>query len=138
MPCWHMQSKACFHSMRPVLLLVFTTLLAFRFLRAIAFTPDIAWTRHSCGQVIAGTVFAFLLLNGGIIHMHIVLDGGYIIVSQQYLQAERIIAQHEVAHGEGMTQNVRTDAFAGDASPLAKAGEQHLHAIFRERGARLC
>src|SRR5579872_1229378 len=120
-PAWYVPAFT-----RSFLCFVFAALLAPLLFGAIALAPDIAWTRHTCWQVVAGTVFALLFLNSGIIHMHVVFYGRHIIVSQQFLQAERVVARHEVAHGEGMAQNVRTDAFAGDARAFAKACKQHL------------
>ena len=61
--------------------------------------------------MIARTIFAFLLLDRRIIHVHIELDRRHILVPQEFLQAKGIIAQHQVANGKRMAKDVRTDAF---------------------------
>ena len=73
--------------------------------------------------MITGTVLALLGLDGLVVHMHVVLDGRHVLVSQQLLQAEGVVAQHQVANGKRVAQNVRADALAGDARALPDALE---------------
>jgi hypothetical protein len=47
--------------------------------------PGVLWPLHPCRQMIPWTIFAFLLLDRRIIHMHIELDGRHIFVSQEFL-----------------------------------------------------
>ena len=88
--------------------------------RPIAFAPDLPRPRHARRQVISGTVLALLILNGRVVHVHVVLDRRHILMPQQFLQAKRVIAQHQVAHREGMPQDMRADALVGDPGSLAK------------------
>src|SRR5579875_3123802 len=65
-----------------------------------ALAPELARSRHACGEMIARTVFAFLLLKDGIIHMDVVEDRAQILMAQQFLEAERIAALDQVIHGK--------------------------------------
>jgi hypothetical protein len=76
---------------------------------------------------------AFLLLNERIIEMHVVLDGRYILMPQQFLERVNVTTEHEVAHGESMAEDVRADTLAlRQISPLANALKQHVHAATSE------
>jgi len=77
--------------------------------------------------MITGAVLAFLRLDGLVVHVHIILDGSHILVSQQFLQAEGVIAQHQVANGERMTQDVGADAFISDPGAFAQARKEQGH-----------
>ena len=57
-------------------------------------------------------------------------------MSQQFLKRKRVVPQLQVADGEGVAEDVRTDAFAGDPGPFVQAREEQGHAVFGERGAR--
>jgi len=87
--------------------------------------------------MIARAILALLGLDGLIIHMHIVLDGGHVLVPQQFLQAKGIVAEHQVADGEGMPEDVRTDAFPRHPRTLADASEEECHPVLGQRQARL-
>ena len=106
-------------------------------LRPIAFAPDLPRPRHARRQMISRTVLALLILNGRVVHVHVVLDRRHILMPQQFLQAKRVIAQYQVAHREGMPQDMRADALVGDPGSLAKTREEHLYPILGERRARL-
>jgi hypothetical protein len=69
--------------------------------------------------------------------VHVAFDRGHILMPQQFLQTERVIAQYQVANGEGMAKNVRADALIGDAHPLPDALEEQRDPILGERQARL-
>src|SRR5207248_2122847 len=73
--------------------------------------------RHAGRQMIPGTVLALLLLNIVVVHAHVELDGGHVLVPKQFLQAERVVARLQVADGEGVPQDVRADALVGDVGP---------------------
>lgn len=47
-----------------------------------ALAPQITWSRHPRGNMIARAKFAFLLLDDRIIHMDVVEDGGQILMAQ--------------------------------------------------------
>src|SRR6266566_1040483 len=51
---------------------------------------DLSWSWHPSRNMIARAIFAFLILNESIIHMHIILHGGQIFMSEQLLQAKGI------------------------------------------------
>ena len=91
--------------------------------RPIAFAPDLPRPRHTRRQVIARAVLALLRLDRLVVHVHVVLDGGHILMPQQFLQAKGIVAQHQVAHSKGMPENVGTDTLVGDPRPFANAFE---------------
>ncbi len=88
--------------------------------------------------MIARAILSLLCLNGLIIHMHIIFDRGHILMSEQFLQAERIVAQNEVADRKCMAKNVGTDPFPCDACSFFQAGEQQGHTIFRQWSPRFC
>ncbi len=64
------------------------------------------------GQVITGAILPLLRLDGLVIHVHVVLHRGHVFMSQQFLEAERVVAQHQVTDGERMTENVGTHALS--------------------------
>src|SRR5215467_9093295 len=103
----------------------------------VATPPCLPRPWHMLWQVVSGAVLALLRLDGLIVHVHVVLDGGHVLVTQQLLQAEGIVAQHQVADSERVAQNVRADAFASDTGALSDALEEQCHPVFCERGARL-
>ncbi len=80
---------------------------------------------HACGQMVARAVLTLLCLDGLIVHMHVVLDGRHVLMSQQFLQTEGIVAQYQVADRKGMTEDVRADALVSDPCTLADAFEVH-------------
>ena len=82
------------------------------------FRSEISWPRHPGGDMIARTVFALLLLQHSIIHMNVIEHGVEIFMPQQLLQAEGIIAFHQIVHGERVAQNMRADALASYACTL--------------------
>ena len=88
-------------------------------------------------QVISRAVLALLRLDCLVVHVHVVLHSAHILVTQQFLQAERIIAQHQVADREGVPEDVRTDALVRDPGSLANARKQQRHAIDGQRHAGL-
>src|SRR5579885_3803410 len=94
-----------------------------------ALAPELARSRHACGDMIARTVFAFLLLKDGIIHMDVVEDRAQILMAQQFLEAERIAALDQVIHGKGVPQDVRTHAFARDPRSFSEPLEKPPHPI---------
>src|SRR5215470_15169205 len=49
-------------------------------------SPRLPGPGHACGQVISRTILALLLLDGLVVHMHVVLHGGLILVPQQLVQ----------------------------------------------------
>ena len=73
----------------------------------VAASARLPGPRHARGQVITWAVLALLGLDGLVVHVHIVVDGGHVLVAQQFLQAEGVIAQHQVADGERVAQDVR-------------------------------
>src|SRR5258708_18533212 len=87
--------------------------------------------------MISRTVLPLLLLNIFIIHVHVQANRQEILVSQQFLERKRVVAQLQVTNGEGMTEDVRADALAGDPGPFAQAREQERYPILGERRARL-
>jgi len=86
--------------------------------------------------MITGAVLALLRLNGLVIHMHIVLHRRHVLVSQQLLQAEGVVAQYQVADGEGMTEDVGIDAFVRNPGAFTQARKEQGHSVLGERGAR--
>ena len=79
--------------------------------------------------MISRTVLAFLFLNGLIVHVHIrVLDRGDVFVPKQFLEAEWIIAERQVANGKGMAQDLWTDVLVGDPSTFAERTLTSLNA----------
>jgi len=74
--------------------------------------------------MVARAVLALLGLDRLIVHVHVVLDGRHILMPQQFLEAKGVIAQHQVADGEGMAEDVRADALAGDARSFTDALEE--------------
>src|SRR5579883_811064 len=76
------------------------------------------WSGHAGRQMVSRTVFALLRLNGLIVHMHIHLDCGHILMPQQFLEAKRIIAQHQITNGECMAEDMRANSFASDSGAL--------------------
>ena len=95
-------------------------------------TPGFSWARHARWQVIPRAVLAFLCLDRLIIHVHVVLHSGHVLMAQQLLQAKRVVPQDQVAYGERMTENVRADALVRDASTLTNTLEEQADAIFRQ------
>src|SRR5260370_41350747 len=93
-------------------------------------------SRHPCGQMISRTVLAFLRLNGLIIHVHVVLDRRNVLVAKQFLEAEWIIAQHQVANGKSMAQDMGTDALVSNPCSFADPLEKQLNPIFCQWGPR--
>ena len=87
--------------------------------------------------MVAGAVLALLLLNIVVVHVHVEPHGREVLMPQQLLEREGVVAQLEVADREGVAEDVRADTLAGDASPLAQAREEQRHAVLGERGARL-
>jgi hypothetical protein len=69
--------------------------------------------------MITGTVLALLGLDRLIVHVHVGLHRRHILVSEELLQTKWIIAQHQVTNGEGVTENVGTDALLRYSRPLA-------------------
>ena len=82
--------------------------------------------------MIARTILALLRLDRLIVHVHVVLDRRHILMPQQFLQAKGVIAQHQVANGEGMAKNVRADALIGDARSFTDALEEQRDPILRQ------
>ncbi len=76
--------------------------------------------------MIAWAVLVLLRLDGLVVHVHVVLDRRHIFMAQQFLQAERVMAQHQVADGKRMPEDMRADAFEEQRDP-----------IFGQRQARL-
>ncbi len=72
-----------------------------------------------------------------VVHMHVVLDGRHVLMSQQFLQTEGIVAQYQVADGKGMAENVRTDALVSDPRTLSDAFEEQGHPVLGQWQARL-
>jgi hypothetical protein len=116
---------------------LFFVLLCARSSGPVAASARLPRSWHARGQVIARAELALLLLDGGVIHVHVVLHGRHVLVAQQFLETKGVVAQHQVARREGVAQDVRADALAADAGPLANAGEEHFHPVLGERGARL-
>ena len=87
--------------------------------------------------MIARTVLALLRLDRLIVHVHVVFDRRHILMPQQFLQAKGVIAQHQVANGEGMAEDVGADALAGDTRSLPDALEEQRDPVLGERQARL-
>jgi hypothetical protein len=87
--------------------------------------------------MIARAILALLRLDRLIVHVHVVLDRRHILMPQQFLEAKWVIAQHQVANGEGMAKNVWADALIGDACSFTDALEEECHPILGERQARL-
>ena len=69
--------------------------------------------------------------------MHVVLDRRHILMPQQFLQAKGVIAQHQVADGEGMAENVRADALLCNPRTFANACKEQRDAIDRQWTTRL-
>src|SRR5260370_4417644 len=88
------------------------------------FAPRFAWPWHAWGNVISRTIFPFLILDRRIIHMHVIFHRRHIFMSKQLLQAKGIVALHQIVNGEGMTEDVRTDALADNASTLFEPFEE--------------
>src|SRR5690242_16236844 len=63
-------------------------------------------------HAITGTKFPLLCLDIDIIQVHIVLDCTDIFMPQQFLQAEDVPAEHEVAHCKGVPEDVGADTLA--------------------------
>ncbi|SRR6266487_2726546 len=87
--------------------------------------------------MIARTILALLRLNRLIVHVLVILYCRHIFMSQQFLEAKEVIAQHQGANGEGMAKNVRADALIGDARSFTDALEEQRNPILGERQARL-
>lgn len=83
--------------------------------------------------MVSWAILALLCLDRLIVHMHVVLDGGHVFMPEQFLETEGIIAQDQVANGEGMAEDVRTDALVGEACPFAQASKELRHTISRQR-----
>jgi hypothetical protein len=83
-----------------------------------ALAPKIAWARHASWNMIARAKLAFLLLHDRIVHMDVIEYGGQILMSQQFLQAKRIIALEQIVHGEGVSQDMWANPFARDSGAL--------------------
>jgi hypothetical protein len=106
-------------------------------LRPVATPSRLPRPRHARGQVIARAVLPLLLLNIIVIHVHVQAHRREVLVPQQLLERKWVVTQLEVADGEGVAEDVRADALAGNPSPLAQAREQQRHPVLGERGARL-
>src|SRR5581483_8672214 len=89
---------------------------------------------HLDRQMIPWTIFALLLLDRHIIHVHIEFDSCHIFMPQEFLQTKGIIPQNQVANSKGVPENVRTDAFIRDSSPFTNPFEKHLYTILGQRG----
>ena len=77
------------------------------------------------------TIFSLLCLDCLIIHMHVIFYRGHILMPQQLLETEGIIAQDEVANGKSMAKNVGTDTLVGDPCPFAQTSEELRHTVSR-------
>lgn len=55
-------------------------------------------------HVVARRELAFLLLGQGVIEMHVLPDGGHILMTQQFLEGENVAAEHQKADCECMTE----------------------------------
>ena len=83
--------------------------------------------------MIAGAERALLHLNVQIVEVHVVADGLHVLVPEQLLQAERIPAQHQVAHREGGAEDVRRDPPVGEAAAALEAANDLVDAPTREQ-----
>jgi hypothetical protein len=101
----------------------------------VAAASRFSWPWHACGQMVARAVLTLLRLDGLIVHMHVVLDGRHVLMSQQFLQTEGIVAQYQVADRKGMTEDVRADALVSDPCTLADAFEEQGHPVPGQRQA---
>src|SRR5205807_10530951 len=115
--------SAFFFTIQPFLLLF----------RPVTLVSGLTWSRHSRRNVIARAKFALLLLHDRIVHMDVVEDGGQILMTQEFLQAKRIIALEQIVHRKRMPQDMRADSLACNLSSLFEALDEHLHPIFGER-----
>src|SRR5579883_585045 len=89
-------------------------------------------------HIIAGTELAFLFLNERIIEMHVVFDRGDILMTEQLLQCVNVAAEHEVTHGESMSEDVGADTLAlRQIGALADTLKQHVHAATSQRETAL-
>ena len=79
--------------------------------------------------MVSWTIFALLRLDGLVIHMHVILDGGHIFMPQEFLEAKGVIAQDQIANGKGMAKDVRTNALVGDPCAFAQTSKELRHAI---------
>lgn len=79
---------------------------------------------------------ALLIVKGLVVHPHVDFDGRHIFVSEQFLQAERITTIDQVANGKGVSQNMRTDAFARNPGAFFEPLKEERHAILGERKTR--
>src|SRR2546429_4822843 len=91
--------------------------------------PCLFGSRHAGWQMISRTILALLGLDGLVVHMHVVLDRGHVLMPKQFLQTEGVVAQDQITNGKGMAKDVRTDALVGDASPFAQTSEEQGDAI---------
>ena len=86
--------------------------------------PCLSWPWDTCREMIARAVLPLLRLNSLIVHMHIELHRRHILMPKQILQAERIVAQNEVADRKRVTKNVWTDPFPRNSGSLFQASKQ--------------
>ena len=74
--------------------------------------------------MIPRAILPLLFLNVFIIHVHVQLHRCHIFMTQQFLQAEGVLAEFQVANGKGVTEDVWTDALARDARSFLEASKQ--------------
>ena len=74
--------------------------------------------------MIARAILPLLLLNVFIIHVHIELHRCHIFMSQQFLEAEGIFAEFEVANGKCVAEDVWTDTLARDPCSLLETPKE--------------
>src|SRR5258708_22966533 len=74
-----------------------------------------------------------LRLDVQVIEVQAVADGLHVLVPEQLLQAERIPAQHQVAHREGGAEDVRRDPPVGEAAAALEAANDLVDAPAREQ-----
>lgn len=70
----------------------FRTALAFVIVGLEAFAAGFFRLWHPHREMITGAVLALLGLDGLIVHVHVILDGRHILMSQQFLEAKGVIA----------------------------------------------
>ena len=83
--------------------------------------------------MVAGADLALLHLNMDIVEVHIVADRLHVLVPRQLLQGERIPAQHQVADGEGVAEDVRRDTPIREPAVPLQPTDHLLYALPRQR-----
>src|SRR5262249_32890295 len=74
-------------------------------------------------HMIAGAELALLRLDMQVVEVHVVTDRLHVLMAQQLLQTGRIAARHQVAHGEGVAENVRRNPPIGEAKAPFEAAD---------------